>query len=102
MPPVLIWVVIAAVTVGVAALLVSDSRRRNGARRLARESAAVEATTPRPMRTDMELIRGWLDESERINSERFDSLKARIFWTPLLWGLIGAALWTLVFVVARS
>lgn len=101
LPDLLVWVLVAGTTVGLVAMIVIDSNRRNRARRLARAKALAEPATPRPVPTDMELIRGWIDESERLNSARFDSLKLRIFWTPLLWALIGAAFWALLFVVGH-
>ena len=55
-----------------------------------------------PMPIDMEILLDHFDTMERKNAARFESLKARILWTPLLWMVVCSVLWVLGYGVIHS
>lgn len=96
-----------ALIVGLGAVVVGIMVREQRAFR-ARQIAAAEGTArtevcraPNPP-SDISLLRERIDELEVVNAARFDSLKARIFWTPLLWAAISGVIWASMVQCAKA
>lgn len=93
--------------IGIGALVVGlvmhEHRRLAASDEQARQDAAARAAerAANPP-SELQLLNERLDALEAANVARFTSLKERIFWTPLLWAVIGAVLWGIGTALSRA
>lgn len=74
--------------------------RTTNARRESERLAQAEESESPPV-TEADQIMRQLLAMEARSKARYADLKSRIFWTPLIWAVIGAVLWQLAFVILR-